>query len=245
MNLKIISSGSVGNAYILEAKDAAILIECGVRFDEIKKAIDFKVSKIDACLITHEHKDHCKSASSVFGNGIPIVASAGTFDALKTPPELRTYQLKHAETITISNKWKIYALAAEHDAKEPLSFIIESEEVGRVLFITDSYIFKYNIPKVDHLIIEANFDEKIVEEIQKSRPDYVNKRRFRSHMSFQTTLKTIERMDRSSLKNIVLIHLSDQVSNERQFKEITEAEFGIQTTIATKNQIINFSKSKF
>lgn len=55
MKLKIISSGSVGNAYILENQNSALLIECGVKVDEIKKAIDFNTLKIKGMLVSHGH----------------------------------------------------------------------------------------------------------------------------------------------------------------------------------------------
>lgn len=246
MKLKVISSGSVGNAYLLESDDTALLIECGVKYSDIKESANFNMLKIAGCLITHEHLDHSKSWNQISMSGIPLVASAGTYKALKVSSDLRDYQLSHACSYWITKDWKISALSVEHDASEPLAFLIEHEDCGRVLFVTDTYIFKYNIPNVDHLIIEANYDEEIVKEIQKKKGiDYVNSRRFHTHMSFQTAMATIEKMDRSRMKNIVLIHLSDQVSNEKKFKEESEALFGIPTTVATQKNIIDFSINPF
>ena len=55
MLLKIISSGSSGNGYAIMNDNEILLIEAGVSVAEIKKAIDFKTSKIVGCLISHEH----------------------------------------------------------------------------------------------------------------------------------------------------------------------------------------------
>jgi hypothetical protein len=44
MNLKIISTGSIGNAYILSNGDEAFTIEWG-KHQDIKKALDFDLSK--------------------------------------------------------------------------------------------------------------------------------------------------------------------------------------------------------
>ena len=41
MKLKIISTGSQGNCYILENEQEALIIEAGVKFIEVKKAICF------------------------------------------------------------------------------------------------------------------------------------------------------------------------------------------------------------
>jgi phosphoribosyl 1,2-cyclic phosphodiesterase len=245
MKLKVISSGSVGNCYILEASDIALLIECGVKFSEIKQAVNFDLMKIQGCVVTHEHGDHARSISQVMQIGVPVVASKGTFEALKIDEYRGNVSIKHGQKTNIGG-FQVSALSVEHDAKEPLAFLIEHEECGRVLFVTDTFVFKYSIPNIDHLIIESNYDEKIVEAIQEKKGvDYVNKRRFKSHMSFQTTIETISKMDRSSIKNIVLIHLSDQVSNEREFKTETEQLFGIPTTVATSGQVVNFSKNPF
>ncbi len=57
MVLKVISSGSKGNGYILENDNEALLLECGCNFKSVNEAINFNVSKISGCLITHEHLD--------------------------------------------------------------------------------------------------------------------------------------------------------------------------------------------
>jgi phosphoribosyl 1,2-cyclic phosphodiesterase len=56
MRINIISSGSKGNAYIIEKNNAALLVECGVKFAEIQKAVNFNLLKIKAVLVSHEHQ---------------------------------------------------------------------------------------------------------------------------------------------------------------------------------------------
>ncbi|TEB41564.1 MBL fold metallo-hydrolase, partial [Flavobacterium circumlabens] len=70
MKLKVISTGSIGNAYILETENEALLIECGVNILDIKKALDFNYHKVVGCIVTHEHQDHCKSINEVMELGI-------------------------------------------------------------------------------------------------------------------------------------------------------------------------------
>lgn len=55
MKLKVINSNSKGNCYILESKESCLLIEAGVTFSEINKALDFEPSKVDLLVCTHEH----------------------------------------------------------------------------------------------------------------------------------------------------------------------------------------------
>lgn len=55
MKLKVLGSGSSGNCYILENDTEALIIEAGVLFMEVKKALDFSISKIRGVVISHEH----------------------------------------------------------------------------------------------------------------------------------------------------------------------------------------------
>ena len=237
MKLKIISSGSVGNAYILESQNSALLIECGVKVDEIKKAIYHNVFKIKGVIVSHAHLDHSKSMNQVSQLGIPLFASADTFNHMKTPGELRYGVLKNGQQKQVS-EFKISSFDASHDIST-LGFIIEAG-AEKVFFLTDSYKLIWNLSswKFTCVMIEANYCEDIV----KSKPEsFINKRRLRSHMSIQTAILTLEKMDLSQCRNIVLLHLSDGVSNEKQFKEMTEQRFGIPVTIATNNQILNLN----
>jgi phosphoribosyl 1,2-cyclic phosphodiesterase len=245
MELKIISSGSVGNCYILETETSALLIEAGVKFSEIQTALNFNLLKVDLCIITHEHKDHSKSINQVAKAGIPILASVGTFKAEKITSERQDYPIKHGQTIRVK-EWKISAFKIDHDAAEPLGFIIEHPEAGRILFLTDTYILRFDLGAFDHILIEANYCGDMVEEIgQKKGFDFVNSRRLKSHMSINTASETLSKLDLKQCKNIILIHLSDGLSNEIEFKKRIEREHGKPVTIATKNQTINFNKQPF
>jgi phosphoribosyl 1,2-cyclic phosphodiesterase len=237
MKLKIISSGSVGNAYILENENSALLIECGVKLKEIQEAIDFNVFKIKGAVVSHAHLDHSKSMSQVAQLGIPLFASNHTFDKMKMPIELRYGSLNHAQQKQI-NEFKVSSFDASHDI-ETLGFVIESGS-EKVFFLTDSYKIIWNLSSWQFtcVMIEANYCEDII----KSKSEtFINRRRLRSHMSIQTAILTLEKMDLSKCRNIVLLHLSDGLSNEKEFKEKTEKRFGIPVTIATKNQILNLN----
>lgn len=55
MFLRVINSGSSGNGYILESENEALIIECGCKLIDIKKALNFNISKVVGCLVSHEH----------------------------------------------------------------------------------------------------------------------------------------------------------------------------------------------
>ena len=55
MKLQVLGSSSAGNGYIIGNDNEVIVIEAGIKLKEIKKALDFNISKIRGVLISHEH----------------------------------------------------------------------------------------------------------------------------------------------------------------------------------------------
>lgn len=53
--LKTIATGSSGNCHALMNDNEILLLDLGVSEKVIKRAIDFRVSDIVACLISHSH----------------------------------------------------------------------------------------------------------------------------------------------------------------------------------------------
>lgn len=55
MLMKCIASGSKGNSYALISNDEILLLEAGMNLLEVKRKIDFQISKVVGCVISHEH----------------------------------------------------------------------------------------------------------------------------------------------------------------------------------------------
>lgn len=55
MKLKVLGSSSKGNSYLLETDSEALVLEAGINFSEVKKAVGFEIGKIRGVCITHEH----------------------------------------------------------------------------------------------------------------------------------------------------------------------------------------------
>lgn len=246
MKLKIIGTGSSGNAYLLETEQEALLVECGVNIKEIKKAIDFNTSKIAGCLLTHEHKDHCKSANEVMRLGIDVYTGAKTHQAINGDIIHRSLPIASRETIQLGG-FKIMAFDVKHDAAEPLGYLIEHEECGKVLFLTDTFYCKYTFPGLNNIIIEANYSKAIID--QKYGPDsdkeFLRNRILQSHFSLENCIDMLKANDLSAVNNIVLIHLSDSNSNEKQFKEEVFNATQKNVTVANNGMVIDFNRTPF
>jgi phosphoribosyl 1,2-cyclic phosphodiesterase len=247
MKLIVINSNSAGNAYILENQDEALLIECGVNFNRIKHAVDFNLSKITGCIVTHEHNDHSAAAREVISAGINLFATEGTLRALDIVNHHRCITTFSGDVFKIGG-FKIKAFDIQHDVSEPVGFLINHPETGNVLFLTDSYYCKYTFPGLNNIIIEANYSQDILDGRLKAgtNPQFLRDRVLTSHMSIDTCEKMLLANDLSAVNNIVLIHLSDSNSNEKKFKDQITRATGKQVYIASPGLIIdNFNKTPF
>jgi phosphoribosyl 1,2-cyclic phosphodiesterase len=244
MKLHILSTGSKGNCYLLIDSQGHILcLEAGVRFDLIKKAIDYRINKVDACLITHEHLDHCKSAKDMIGAGVTTYASNGTHEKMKTGDSFFAKKAKSFEMVTICNRWKVIPFPIKHDAAEPMGYLISHKEMGNILFATDTYYIEHQFPDLNNIIVEANYDEEI---LMAKAPGFLANRILKSHMSIDTMIQFITTTDTKQVNNLVVCHLSDSNSNEKEFERRIKEETGcMQVHIATNGTTIDFNKTPF
>lgn len=225
MKLQVLNSNSKGNAYILGNDKEALLIECGVHIRDIKEALSFNLLKVAGCLVTHEHKDHCVSVKDIMNSGIEVWSSYGTHKAMGTEGHHRARMIHVNSSVKIGS-FLVKAYDVKHDCAQPFCYLIHHPECGTVLFLTDSYYCEYNFHGLDHVIIEANYCQSILDKRLQdgASPLFLRDRVITSHMSLATCKMTLQAYDLSRVKNIVLIHLSDGNSDENRFrKEVQEA----------------------
>lgn len=229
MSIKILASGSSGNCYLLETSKETLILECGIKYKDILKSLNFDLSKVIGCLVTHEHKDHCKAINEIISAGITAYSSQGTWEALKLN------HLENAYKILKVTSGKIYKIGGfdvmpfevEHDVNEPLGYLIKHNELGKIVFITDSYYCKYKFKDVEHVLIECNYSEDILNELPSWRA-----RVLKSHMSLETLKETLKTWDLSKTKDITLIHISEGNGEPEKFKKEIEELTGVITYIA-------------
>lgn len=82
MKLKPLASSSHGNAYLVEDCQTRILVDCGLAFRTLQKAVGFSLMELDGVLLTHEHRDHARCAEELVRRGQTVYMSPGTALAL-------------------------------------------------------------------------------------------------------------------------------------------------------------------
>ena len=227
------------------------MIECGVAFKDVQKAVNFDISRICGVIISHEHGDHAKHVKKCLESHIPVYASQGTLDALGISPtrDVTNLVCQMGElTIQQIGKFRVQPFATQHDAAEPFGFLIYHPECGMVLFATDTYYLHYTFDGLHNILIECNYRQDILDsnvESGKIHPA-MRTRTMKSHCSFDTCRETLLANDLSKVNNIVLIHLSDGNANANEFKQGIIEATGKTVHVAEKGMTIkNFNVSPF
>jgi len=205
LKLTCLGSGSAGNCYLLHNKTECLVIEAGIAFKEVKKALDFNISKIVGVVVSHEHGDHAKYLHEYIKVGIPVMAPSmghitGALSAISKPFAVRTFPLVHDAPCT--------------------GFLIEHPEVGRLLFATDTEYIRYKFKNLNHIMIECNYSKDLLRE---SYYEGLQDRIKLTHMELDTCKDFIRANESHDLRTVCLMHLSDRTSNETVFqKEVQE-----------------------
>lgn len=223
IDIKTLASGSKGNCYYVTDGSTPLLLEAGIPFKEIRRKLDFKTSNIAGCLISHEHKDHCKAVQEVARAGINIYLSSGTAEAIGAAGH-RIHTVKPKEQFTFGT-WTILPFDIQHDVAEPVGFLLANQAWDKLLYASDTYYIKYKFKGLTHLMLECNYSLDILNEnISNGRVhEAMKKRLMRSHFSLENVKEFLKVNDLSQLQEIWLLHLSDTNSDKARFKrEIQE-----------------------
>lgn len=228
--LKVLGSSSKGNCYILENESEALILEAGIRFQDVKKALNWKIGKVKGCLVTHRHGDHSKY--------IGDMAACFYTLALQDVFDYRGITGNRIVPVTPGSgykcgNFKIIPFDAKHDVP-CVGYLVDHPDMGSLLFLTDSYECDYRFDNLQHILIECNYSDKyLVEAINEGRTySRQRDRLLKSHLSLPGCLEFLHTTDLSKIKEILLIHLSAENSNADEFMREVEIETNKPTYVA-------------
>ena len=233
MDIRVLASGSAGNCYCVSDGSTSLLLECGISVKQIRRGLGFGLTNVAACLVSHEHQDHAKAVADVLRAGVEVYTSPGTIKALGLEHH-RLRPVRAKETFKVGT-WTVRAFETQHDAQEPLGFLLHSRASNeRLLYATDTYYIRYKFPGLTHIMVECNYAADILEANVKrgSVPEVLKKRLLTSHFSLDNVKEFLQANDLSKVQEIWLLHLSDGNSDEERFKQEVMQLTGKPTYIA-------------
>jgi len=219
IEIRSLGSSSAGNAYRITDGHTSLLLEAGLKYRDLQRALDFRVSRLDGCLISHEHADHSVAVKDLMHAGVTIYTSKGTADALG----ISGHRVQHvtAKQLFAIGTWTILPFETQHDAAEPRGFLLVSDRGGKVLFATDTYYIRYRFSGLTHIMVECNYSLEILRRnvLDGRVAPALKSRVMRSHFSLEHVKQFLQANDLSQVCEIHLLHLSDSNSDEDAFKQ--------------------------
>jgi len=161
-----LGSGSSGNALLLRAGGAVLLVDCGVGVRQLLRAmggIGLNMTDVDAVLISHEHSDHIRELPRFVKQGTAVLSTRGSALAANVPSRL-WQETRSGHPLRLADL-EIVAIPVCHDAVDPCGFLIRSS-AGSVTVVTDlgcpSPAVAEAIAESRLVVLEANHDEAML-----------------------------------------------------------------------------------
>ncbi len=217
LRIQVLASGSKGNSIWICSEKTQILVDAGLSGVEITKRLKESggnPKKLEAILVSHEHRDHVSSVGVLSRRyDLPVLVNQGTLDSLppKIAPLSQVLLFKTGSTFEFGDLC-IHPFSIPHDASDPVGFII-SENNSSVGICTDlgmatKLVVNY-LKSCKALILESNHDPDLL--INGPYP-WELKKRIRSkhgHLSNIDAVKLTELVYHRNLKHLILAHLSE------------------------------------
>lgn len=230
------ASSSAGNLYELETSQGRLLLEAGLPIRNIRKKVN--LSGLLGVLVTHYHGDHAKGAADLAKSGHRIYATPETIDragCTGTPLKIGKWQFIGDTTICV------YPFATKHlnsdgsDVDGACGYLVkDGPEV--LLFATDTCIIPVRYPSITIAAIECNFILDVVDDAIDAGHTHPAQRPrlLRSHMSLRAAKDYLRKIDKTGLREVHLLHLSDGHSDEKKIKKEVQAVTGVPVYVCKK-----------
>lgn len=230
MILKCLASGSSGNCYLLSTDTETLVLDCGLPIREIKKGLDWDISRVVGGLCSHEHLDHSKAVKDFENMGIPVFKPFGETKAC--PLKIRY------------GSFGVQAFKVPHDGVPCYGFYI-TVDGHRILYATDFEYLPYSFRNVrlTDMIVECNHQKELVDKGQAKYPHQI-----KGHCSLDTLIeKVIKENMTNALRTVILCHMSgDSCNAEECLSEVQKVVGeGVSVFVARKNLEVELSEYPF
>lgn len=220
MRFGCLGSGSKGNAWLVQAGDTCIMVDCGFGPREAVKRLTrlgIEANSLNGILVTHEHSDHGRGAAQLASQArCSVWLSHGThamLDAVDNAPssaQIIEGRQGFAPVFAIGDL-EITPYPVPHDAREPTQFVF-SDGAKRFGLLTDAGHITAHMETVlngcDALALECNHDVARLE--AGSYPASLKRRilgRY-GHLDNDMAATLLRKIAGSGLKHVVAAHLS-------------------------------------
>lgn len=217
--IEIIGSSSQANGYLLKSADQILVLELGCKFMDYVEILGSDFDKVAGSCATHRHSDHLNqsTAKEFVRRGIPVFAHE---DVIKEA-DLNGFSPLLSHFPNKVGGFIIQTFEAPHNVQN-YGFLIQTPTNERVLFVTDTTGVNYRFRDIDCIMVECNHDDDTLldnlsnHDVSMSHPEW--------HLGLDDCIKFCKDNYSSSLKQIILIHISHTNINEQYALESVQSQ---------------------
>lgn len=143
-------------------------------------------------------------------------------------------------------EFKILPFDVHHDVP-CIGFVIEHPEMGKLLFATDTMMLEYRFSGLNHILIEANYSDEIIEQNIESGVvrGVMRDRLMTTHLSLENAIGMLKANDLTNVNEIILIHLSNNNSDVGEFRRRVMSATGKPVYVAEKGLEVEVNKDVY
>lgn len=138
-------------------------------------------------------------------------------------------------------RFEIYPFELVHDVP-CFGFYIRHTDMGSFVYLSDTEYCKYRFPRVNHILVEANYDKRIIDSSHPAKEHIL-----RGHLELQTTKDFISANKTPDLRNIILCHLSSENADPETMQKEVQSVAGkwVRVDVAHAGMTVELSKYPF
>lgn len=216
MRFASLGSGSKGNATLVEAGDACLLLDCGFSARELERRLSMLQldgARLSGILVTHEHSDHIKGVWTLSRrHQLPVYMTGGTAKASAAPADIDLHLITPQQRFQVQGV-DVLPVAVPHDAREPVQFVFNCAGL-KLGVLTDLGHISSHVRECyqgcDGLFVEANHDREMLAD---GPYPYSLKQRVAGdwgHLNNEQTAGLLNAVEPRTLQALVVGHISQQ-----------------------------------
>jgi len=221
-----LSSGSKGNAYVVEQDGVAILIDCGIGSRTLKRRLSDVMANppesFEAVLLTHSHADHVCGLMPFASHNpdVPIYANEMTAETVVhdcgVPGEVFAC-FENGQTFNVG-PFEVSSFSIPHDTSDPVGFLVKAWPSGGMeMPLTYFHCTDVGAPldsvglklaEADVATLESNHDPVLLKTSGRFPALIQRISGPRGHLSNEQACELVARFASPRLKTLALAHLS-------------------------------------
>lgn len=252
LNYISFGSGSSGNSYYIGCREGGIIIDAGIRAEDIERILNengVSMKMVKGLLLTHDHSDHVKYAYSLLRKHrhIRLYSTNRVLTGLlrrhSISKRIKEYHNPIFKEIPFTvMDFEITAFEVSHDGSDNMGFDVHYRGHHFVLATDMGSVTpraRFYISQANYLVIESNYDDRML--TFGGYPEHLKARirAERGHMENESTAEFLNEIFHPGLKYIFLCHLSEENNTpSKAVKVVRESLENAGHTVGTMEETI-------